>query len=88
MASSAPSPTRERRRSRPANNTWRGIFHEDIGLKLRGWVANGSGTPWKSKDGKGGWGGDSGCTERGRGGRPAGLPRLVFGDGGQRRARL
>jgi PAS domain S-box-containing protein len=51
--------------------TWRGLFHEGIGLKLRGWVANGSGAPWETVDGKGGWGGD------------AGVPSAVAADGRQ-----
>lgn len=42
----------------PGDYTWKGLFHEGIGLKLRGWV--GSGVPWQTPDGKGGWGGDGG----------------------------
>ena len=41
--------------------TWRGIFHEGIGLKLRGWIASGSGLPWRAPDGREGWGGDAGA---------------------------
>jgi hypothetical protein len=39
---------------------WRGILHEAVGLKLRGWVGSGAGVPWRTADGKEGWGGDSG----------------------------
>ena len=44
----------------PGDYAWKGLFHEGIGLKLRGWVANGGGLPWVTPDGKGGWGGDRG----------------------------
>jgi hypothetical protein len=44
----------------PGEYTWRGLFHEGIGLKLRGWVGNGCTTPWSTPDGKGNWGGDAG----------------------------
>jgi hypothetical protein len=44
----------------PGDYTWKGLFHEGIGLKLRGWVASGGGLPWLTPDGKGGWGGDRG----------------------------
>ncbi|MEP6671791.1 MAG: FlgD immunoglobulin-like domain containing protein [Chthoniobacter sp.] len=44
----------------PGDYTWKGLFHEGIGLKLRGWVGSGGGTPWVTPDGKGGWGGDRG----------------------------
>ncbi len=40
--------------------TWRGLAHEGVGLKLRGWAANGGTTPWATADGKGSWGGDAG----------------------------
>jgi len=33
---------------------WEGIFHENIGLKLRGWADSGNVSPWE------GWGGDHG----------------------------
>lgn len=44
----------------PGEYSWKGIFHEGIGLKLRGWAANGGATPWPTPDGKGDWGGDDG----------------------------
>ncbi|HSI11175.1 MAG TPA: FlgD immunoglobulin-like domain containing protein [Chthoniobacter sp.] len=44
----------------PGDYTWKGVFHEGIGLKLRGWVGSGGGLPWTTPDGKGGWGGDKG----------------------------
>lgn len=44
----------------PGEYTWKGLFHEGIGLKLRGWVGSGGDLPWKTADGKGGWGGDRG----------------------------
>lgn len=44
----------------PGDYTWKGLFHEGIGLKLRGWVGSGGGLPWVTPDGKGGWGGDRG----------------------------
>jgi hypothetical protein len=44
----------------PGEYTWKGIFHEGIGLKLRGWAANSGATPWPTPDGKGDWGGDDG----------------------------
>jgi hypothetical protein len=44
----------------PGEFSWRGLFHEGIGLKLRGWAANGGATPWPTADGKGDWGGDVG----------------------------
>ena len=44
----------------PGEYTWRGLFHEGIGLKLRGWAANGGVTPWATPDGRGDWGGDAG----------------------------
>jgi len=44
----------------PGDYTWKGLFHEGIGLKLRGWVGSGGGLPWLTPDGKGGWGGDRG----------------------------
>jgi hypothetical protein len=57
---SAPPPTGSGENLPPGDYSWRGIFHEDIGLKLRGWVASGSGLPWRTPDGKEGWGGDAG----------------------------
>jgi hypothetical protein len=39
---------------------WKAIFHEGLGLKLRGWACNGGTQPWESPDGKGDWGGDRG----------------------------
>lgn len=44
----------------PGDYTWKGIFHEGIGLKLRGWVGGGGDLPWVTAEGKGGWGGDRG----------------------------
>ncbi len=44
----------------PGDYTWRGLFHEGIGLKLRGWVGSGGATPWPTEDGKGDWGGEVG----------------------------
>ncbi|EDY17714.1 hypothetical protein CfE428DRAFT_4753 [Chthoniobacter flavus Ellin428] len=44
----------------PGDYTWKGLFHEGIGLKLRGWVGSGADLPWKTADGEGGWGGDRG----------------------------
>jgi len=44
----------------PGDYTWKGLFHEGIGLKLRGWVGSGSDLPWRTADGQGGWGGDRG----------------------------
>jgi len=44
----------------PGEFIWRGLFHEGLGLKLRGWAANGGATPWPTPDGKGDWGGDAG----------------------------
>jgi len=44
----------------PGEYAWRGLFHEGIGLKLRGWVGSGSAAPWPTADGKGHWGGDAG----------------------------
>ena len=44
----------------PGEFTWKGLFHEGIGLKLRGWVGSGPDLPWRTADGKGGWGGDRG----------------------------
>ena len=44
----------------PGDYTWSGLSHEGIGLKLRGWAANGGTTPWATPDGKGSWGGDAG----------------------------
>ncbi len=44
----------------PGEYTWRGLSHEGLALKLRGWAANGGTTPWPTPDGKGGWGGDAG----------------------------
>lgn len=44
----------------PGEYTWRGLAHEGIALKLRGWAANGGTTPWVTPDGKGSWGGDAG----------------------------
>jgi hypothetical protein len=57
---SAPPPTGNSEILPPGDYSWRGIFHEEIGLKLRGWVASGSGLPWRTPDGKEGWGGDAG----------------------------
>jgi len=56
----APPPAGTGDRVPPGDYTWRGIFHEGIYLKLRGWVANGGGVPWRTVDGHGGWGGDTG----------------------------
>jgi len=39
---------------------WKAIFHEGLGLKLRGWACNGGVRPWESADGRGVWGGDRG----------------------------
>lgn len=44
----------------PGKFTWKGLFHEGIGLKLRGWVGSGPDLPWRTADGQGGWGGDRG----------------------------
>lgn len=44
----------------PGEYTWRGLFHEGIGLKLCGWAANGGAMPWSVVDGKENWGGDAG----------------------------
>jgi hypothetical protein len=44
----------------PGEYTWKGLIHQGIGLKLRGWAANGGVTPWPTPDGKGDWGGDAG----------------------------
>jgi hypothetical protein len=44
----------------PGDYTWKGLFHEGIGLKLRGWAGSGGGLPWVTPEGKGGWGGDRG----------------------------
>jgi len=40
--------------------SWKAIFHEGLGVKLRGWACNGGVRPWESADGKGDWGGDRG----------------------------
>ena len=39
---------------------WNALAHTGIGLKLRGWAANGGTVPWDSADGAGNWGGDHG----------------------------
>lgn len=44
----------------PGDYTWKGLFHEGLGLKLRGWVANGLAIPWPTPDGREVWGGDAG----------------------------
>ncbi len=44
----------------PGEYAWKGLFHEGIGLKLRGWAGNGEATPWPTPDGKGEWGGETG----------------------------
>ncbi|MDB6155604.1 MAG: hypothetical protein JWL90_4057 [Chthoniobacteraceae bacterium] len=43
-----------------ADYQWNAITHTGIGLKLRGWAANGGVAPWDSADGAGNWGGDHG----------------------------
>ena len=40
--------------------SWSALTHPGLGLKLRGWAANGGGVPWDSADGRGNWGGDHG----------------------------
>ena len=40
--------------------TWSALAHSGLGLKLRGWAANGGVVPWDSADGRGNWGGDHG----------------------------
>lgn len=52
--------TEDGKMTEPGDYTWKGLFHEGIGLKLRGWVGSGGGIPWTTPDGKGGWGGDRG----------------------------
>ncbi len=40
--------------------SWSALTHPGLGLKLRGWAANGGVVPWDSADGRGNWGGDHG----------------------------
>jgi hypothetical protein len=40
--------------------TWSAIYHQGIGLRLKGWAANSGETPWDYPAGKGNWGGDHG----------------------------
>jgi hypothetical protein len=40
--------------------TWSAIAHKGLGLRLRGWAANGGKAPWDGADGRGNWGGDHG----------------------------
>ena len=40
--------------------TWKGIFHGDIGLRLRGWACNSGSAPYDGPTGKENWGGDHG----------------------------
>lgn len=40
--------------------SWSALTHPGLGLKLRGWAANGGAAPWDSADGRGNWGGDHG----------------------------
>jgi hypothetical protein len=56
------APTASRAGSQlPAGDyAWKAIFHEGLGLKLRGWACNGGVRPWESADDRGGWGGDGG----------------------------
>ena len=51
--------------------TWSAIYHAGIGLRLKGWAANGGRTPWDYPAGRGNWGGDHG------------LPASVAADGEQ-----
>jgi outer membrane protein assembly factor BamB len=45
----------------PAGNyAWKAIFHEGLGVKLRGWACNGGERPWDSAGGRGDWGGNRG----------------------------
>src|SRR5688572_1224615 len=44
----------------PGEYSWRGIFHEGLGLKLRGWAAHEGNLPWPADDGATDWGGDAG----------------------------
>ena len=39
---------------------WNALTNTGIGMKLRGWAANGGVAPWDSADGAGNWGGDHG----------------------------
>ena len=55
-----PSWTRPGEPVPPDEYTWSALTHTGIGLKLRGWAANGGVAPWDSADGKGNWGGDHG----------------------------
>jgi DNA-binding beta-propeller fold protein YncE len=43
----------------PGEYTWSALWNEGIGLKLRGWAANGGNTPWDNGPGTN-WGGDHG----------------------------
>ncbi len=55
-----PSWTRPGEPVPPGEYRWNALTHTGIGLKLRGWAANGGEAPWDSADGKGNWGGDHG----------------------------
>ena len=55
-----PSWTRPGEPVPPGEYQWSALTHTGIGLKLRGWAANGGVAPWDSADGKGNWGGDHG----------------------------
>ena len=55
-----PSWTRPGEPVPPGEYTWSALTHPGLGLKLRGWAANGGVAPWDSADGKGNWGGDHG----------------------------
>lgn len=43
----------------PGNYSWSALYHGPIGLKLRGWAANGGNAPWSNGNGTN-WGGDMG----------------------------
>jgi len=44
----------------PGDYAWKGLFHEGLGLNLRGAVPNGGAMPWPTPDGREIWGGDAG----------------------------
>src|ERR1043165_6976399 len=46
-------PTGDDEKGAAGEYTWRRIFHEGIGLKLRGWACNDGAIPWDTPDGKG-----------------------------------
>ena len=56
-----PAGSRPVERQPAGEYAWKAIFHEGLGLKLRGWACNGGVRPWESPDGKGDWGGDAGA---------------------------